>query len=286
MCCIIIETNFVLEWWHVTKIDPLLFGVHWPPVVLLFWWHQQKTEECTSIGCFAKFCVVCEIFLCATFQNFLRRDFVTALYLVSFLPPSHFYTLPATPTTKYFYLEEVGAHLVWWHQRPFGAIVSNSASSSVLSVVATAVGEWLWVCRVFLAQMEGPSSFEVLDIKQWSSLNFQANFLVDLPFGCPLRQFKGKSSFPSICTCHFPTACLTFNFSSLLVVPHNPIESTHWKIKLQKMPNCVWVAELFQELSCLYKAISLPLIINRGHFFQTCRTASTTWLNVAMIRKV
>ena len=156
---------------------------------------SKKRKNALPSGALLSFCLVCEIFLCTTFQTFLRRDFVTALYLVRFLPPSHFYTLPATPTSKYFHLEEVGAHLVWWHQRPFGAIVSNSASSSVLSVVATAVGEWQWVCRVFLAQVEGPSSFEVLDIKQWSSLNFQANFLVDLPFGCPFEAVQRKAPF-------------------------------------------------------------------------------------------
>ena len=78
-----------------------------------------------------------------------------------------------------------------WHQWPSEAKVYNWASSSVLSVVATAVDEWLRVCRVFLAQVEGPFSFKVLDIKKWSSLNFQASFSVDWNFGCPLRQFKG-----------------------------------------------------------------------------------------------
>ena len=84
----------------------------------------------------------------------------------------------------------------------------------------------------------------------------------------------------------FPTACLTFNFSSLLIIPQNPIKGAQGKFKLQKIPNIVWVAQLFRGLTCRYKPISLPLTINRGHFFQTCPTASTTWLHVAVIMKV
>ena len=48
------ETNFVCEW-HVTKIVTLHLEVHWPSVVILSWWHKQKTEKCTSSECSAKF---------------------------------------------------------------------------------------------------------------------------------------------------------------------------------------------------------------------------------------
>ena len=73
---------------------------------------SKKRKNALLSGALLSFCVVCEIFLCTSFQTFLRRDFVTALYLVSFLPPSHLYTLLVTPTTKYFHLEDAGAHLV------------------------------------------------------------------------------------------------------------------------------------------------------------------------------
>ena len=178
VCCIKIETNFVLEWWHVAKNDPLLFWVHWPPVVLLFWWHQQKTDECTFIGCFAKFLLRVWNFSLYNFSDFLEKRFCHhSLSCQFFCHQAIFYTLPATHTTKYFHLEEVGAHLVCRHHWPFRAKVSNSASSSVLSVAATAVRGWLRVCRVFLAQMEGPSSFKVLDIKQWSFFKLSGQFL-------------------------------------------------------------------------------------------------------------
>ena len=36
------------------------------------------------------FCLVCEISLCTSFQTFSRRDFVTALYLVSFFATKSF----------------------------------------------------------------------------------------------------------------------------------------------------------------------------------------------------
>ena len=43
------------------------------------------------------------------------------------------------------------------------------------------------------------------------------------------------SSFPSFYLyLLFPTACLTFNFSSLLIIPQNPIEGAQGKFKLQR----------------------------------------------------
>ena len=75
VCCIKNETTFVLENWHVTKNEPLLFGVHWPTVVILLWWHQQKTEECTSIGCSAKFLRGVWNFSLYKFSDFLEKRF-------------------------------------------------------------------------------------------------------------------------------------------------------------------------------------------------------------------
>ena len=103
------------------------------------------------------FCLVCEISLCTSFQTFLRRDFVTALYLSSFFANKPFvYTACFTHNQIFSFGWSWGTSGVLT-PATYGAKVSNSASSSVLSVVATAVAEWLWVCRVFLAQMEFPS---------------------------------------------------------------------------------------------------------------------------------
>ena len=165
VCCIKNETTFVLENWHVTINEPLLFGAHWPPVVILFWWHQQKTEECTSIGCSAKFLRGVWNFSLYKFSDFLEKRFCHCSLSFQFFATKPFVYTPCYTHNQYFHLEDARAHLVRWHQRPSGAKVSNWGSSSVLSVVATAVGEWQWVCRVFLAQMEGPSFSKVLDIK-------------------------------------------------------------------------------------------------------------------------
>ena len=43
----------------------------------------KKWKIALLSGALLSFCVVCEIFLCTSFQTFLRRDSVTALYLVS-----------------------------------------------------------------------------------------------------------------------------------------------------------------------------------------------------------
>ena len=247
---------------------------------------SKKRKNTLLSGALLRFRMVCEIFFVQVFRLSCEEILSLLSILSVFLPPSHLYTLLATPTTKYFHLEDAGAHLVCWHQRPSGAKVSNWGSSSVLSVVATAVGEWQWVCRVFLAQMEGPSSSKVLGIKKMVLFTLSGQFLGWFTLRLSIDAVK-RSSLPSFYLyLLFPTACLTFNFSSLLIIPQNPIEGAQGKFKIQKMPNIVRVAQLIRGLSCLYKPISLPLTINRGHFFQTCPTASTTWLHVAMIMKV
>ena len=45
---------------------------------------NKKRKNALLSGALLSSCMVCEIFLCTTFQTFLRRDFLTALYLVSF----------------------------------------------------------------------------------------------------------------------------------------------------------------------------------------------------------
>ena len=73
VCCIKIETNFVWEKWHFTTSKSLLLGVHWPLVVILVWWHQQKTKECTSFGCSAKFLLGVWDFSLYKFSHFLEK---------------------------------------------------------------------------------------------------------------------------------------------------------------------------------------------------------------------
>ena len=196
---------------------------------------NKKRKNAPLLAALLSFCLVCEISLCTSFQTYLRRV-VTTLYLINFFATKSFvYTACFTHNQIFLFGRSQGTFCVLT-PATFGANVSNSASSSVLSAVATAAGEWLWACRVFLAQMENHSFFKVLDIKQWSSLNFQAStsFSVDSPFGCPLGQFIGASSFPSICICHFPTACLSFNFSSLLIIPQNSIEGFQGNSRFKK----------------------------------------------------
>ena len=53
-------------------------------------------------GALLSFCVVYEIFLCTSFQTFLRRDFVTALYLVSFFATKPFVYTPCYTHNQIF----------------------------------------------------------------------------------------------------------------------------------------------------------------------------------------
>ena len=130
-----------------------------------------------------------------------------------------------------------------------------------------------------------PGFSKVLDIKKWSCLHFQASFLVVLPFGCPLRQFKGAPSLPSICICYFPLPALLLTF----LPPHNSSEpnrrcsreiqaSKHAKLRLSG-------PTLPRSKLPVQTDFSSPCHKPRT-FFQTCPTASTTWLHVAMIMKV
>ena len=211
---------------------------------------NKKRKNAPLSAALLSVCLVCEISLRTSFQTFLRREFVTSLDLISFFfaTKSFVYSVCFTQNQIFSLGRSRGT---------FGVLTSATFGgkslqlSSALAVVAwaTAVGEWLWLCRVFLAQMEVPSFFKVLDIEQWSCLNFQASFSVDSPFDWSLRQFKGASPLPSICICHFPTACFSFNFYSLLIIHQNSTEGVQGKFKVQKMPNCVWVAELFQALT-------------------------------------
>ena len=283
-CCIKIETNFVLEWWHVAKNDPLLFWVHWPPVVLLFWWHQQKTEECTSIGCFAKFLLGVWIFSLYNFSDFLEKRFCHRSLSCQFFCHKPFLYTPCYTHNQIFSFGRswgtfgVPTPLAFW------------GKSFELSIQQCALCCCHCCKRVVMSVSGFPCtngrSFLLQSVRHKTAVLFtlSGQFLGWFTLRLSFEAVQRKELFSFCLYLPFPHCLPYFQLSSLLVVPHIPIESAHWKFKLQKMPNCVWVAELFQELSCLYKPISLPH--NRSHFFQTCPTASTTWLNVAMIRKV
>ena len=237
-------------------------------------------------GALLSFCVVCEIFLCTSFQTFLRRDFVTALYLVSF-----FATKPFVYTLCYTHNQIFSFGRCWG---TFGVLTPTTfwGKSFQLRIQQCA----LCCCHCCGRVAMSVSGFPCTNGRSFLLQSFRHKKVVLFTLS---GQFLGwftlrlsfeavqRSSLPSFYLfLLFPTACLTFNFSSLLIIPQNPIEGAQGKFKLQKMPNIVWVAQLFRGLSCLYKPISLPLTINRGHFFQTCPTASTTWLHVPMIMKV
>ena len=69
-------------------------------------------------GALLSFCLVCEIFLCTTFQTFLRRDFVTALFLVSF-----FATKPFLYTSCYTHNQIFSFGRSWG---PFGVMTPTT----------------------------------------------------------------------------------------------------------------------------------------------------------------
>ena len=56
-------------------------------LLLSFWCLDdinKKRKNAPLSAALLSFCLVCEISLCTSFQTYLRRDFVTTLYLISF----------------------------------------------------------------------------------------------------------------------------------------------------------------------------------------------------------
>ena len=104
---------------------------------------NKKRKNAPLSAALLSFCFVCDISLCTSFQTYLRRDFVTTLYLISFFATKPFvYTACFTHNQIFSFGRSQGTFCVLT-PATFGAKVSNSAPSSVLSVVATAAGEWL-----------------------------------------------------------------------------------------------------------------------------------------------
>ena len=106
---------------------------------------NKKRKNAALSAALLSFCLVCEISLCTSFQTFLRRDFVTALYLISFFANKPFVYTACFTHNQIFSFGRIRSWGTSGVLTPatYGAKVSNSASSSALSVVATAVGEWL-----------------------------------------------------------------------------------------------------------------------------------------------
>ena len=173
---------------------------------------SKKRKNALLSGALLSFCVVCETFLCTSFQTFLRRHFVTALYLVSF-----FATKPFVYTPCYTHNQIFSFGRCWG---TFGVLTPTTfcGKSFQLRIQQCALCYCHCFGRVAMSVSGFPCTngrsflFQSFRHKKWSCLHFQASFLVDLPFGCPLRQFKGAPSLPSICICYFPLPALLLTF--------------------------------------------------------------------------
>ena len=200
---------------------------------------SKKRKNALLSGALLSFCVVYEIFLCTSFQTFLRRDFVTALYLVSFFATKPFVYTPCYTHNQIFSFGR------WWGT--FGALTPTTfwAKSFQLRIQQCA----FCCCHCCGRVAMSVSGFPCTNGRSFLLQSFRHKkvFLFTLSgqfLGCfTLRlSFEAvqRSSLPSFYLyLLFPTACLTFNFASLLIIPQNPIEGAQGKFKLQKMPNCV-----------------------------------------------
>ena len=177
---------------------------------------SKKRKNALLSGALLSFCVVCEIFFIQVFRFswILRRDFVIALYLVSVFATKPFVYTPSYTHNQNIFIWKMLGH-IWCTDTndllglSFQLRIQQCALCCCQCCGRVAMSVSGFPCtngRSFLLQ-----SFRH---KKWSTcLHFQASFLVDLPFGCPLRQFKGAPSLPSICICYFPLPALLLTFS-------------------------------------------------------------------------
>ena len=183
-------------------------------------------------------------FLFVQVQTFLRRDSVTALYLLNFffffffLPPSIHCQGLLHPQPNIFIWNKLG-HI--WCELPQTTFWGKSFQLTIQQCALCSVLPLLWesgyasVSGFPLSCIYG-RSFLLQGFRHKTVVQFKLSGQFLGLFGCLLKRFKGASSLPSICICHFHTACL---FLPVLITPQNSIEGAQGKFKLQKMPNCV-----------------------------------------------
>ena len=166
-----IETNFEDDG-MLQRVDLHIFGFTYLLLSFCFDGINKKRKNAPlSAAALLSFSLACEISLCTSFQTFLRRDCHCSLSdQLFFCHQVICIHCQLHPQPNIFIRKKSGHIWCAYTSDLLWAKVSNSASSNVLAVVTTAatdVGEWLWMCRVFFfAQMEVPSFFKVLVMKQ------------------------------------------------------------------------------------------------------------------------
>ena len=268
-------------------------GVYLPPVVILLWCHQQKTEACTSIGCSANFLLGVWNFSLYKLSDVLEKRFCHhSLYFVIFFCHQaiwHVYTAYFTHN-QIFHFVEAGAHFsVLTTTTRSGAQVSNWASSRVLSVVATAVGEWLCrECFRFSLHKRNRRSFLLESFRHKTGVKFK-------PSGQLLGCFTLRLSFEAVQRSSFPH----FYLSVILPLPaflltflppyysSKPSRRCWRDIQASKDAKLRLSCRTHPRSKLLVQSrwIPLPHIINHGFFPNLSRpTASSMY--VAVIMKV
>ena len=195
---------------------------------------SKKRKNALLSGALLSFCVVCEIFLCTSFQTFLRRDFVTALYLVSI-----FATKPFVYTPCYTHNQIFSFGRCWG---TFGALTPTTfrGKSFQLRIQQCA----LCCCHCCGRVAMSVSGFLCTNGRSFLLQSFRHEKVVLFTLS---GQFLGwltlrlsfeavqRSTLPSFYLyLLFPTACFTFNLSSLLIFPQKPNRRCSREIQASK----------------------------------------------------
>ena len=134
-----------------------------------------------------------------------------------FLPPNHFYTLPVSPTTKYFHLEDAKAHLVWCHLGPCWThflAEHRTFCSQCCHCCGESCHDWTGVfpCskgRFFLLEDSRHVTVVLSLFRLWGQ------FQVELPSRWPLKHSTWVRFHPCFCqlVCHCLHFCTFPSFS-------------------------------------------------------------------------
>ena len=166
------------------------------------------------------FCLACQVTLCTTFQTFRKRKLSQVSCLPYFLPPNHFYTTPASPTTNCFHLEYAKAHLVWCHSGPYWTHFLAEHWTLCSRLLPLLWKELPWLDRFFPCSRG--RSFLLEDSRHVTvvlMLRLWGQFQVELPFRCHLKHSTGVRLHP--CFCQLVCRCLPFcPFPSFFFTSH------------------------------------------------------------------
>ena len=204
------ETKFIWAKWRVKVNETLVLEVHWPPLVILSWWHEHKTEKWTSIDCCAKFLLGVSNHSLYNFSDFLEKKFchksrachIFCLQTISthclFHPQPNVFTWKTPRLIWCGVTQDLVGHIFWLS-------IGHSALNVATAVERVAMTGPVFPCskgRSFLLEDSRHVTVVLSLFRLWGQ------FQVELPSRWPLKHSTGVRFHP--CFCQLVCHCLHF----------------------------------------------------------------------------